>query len=301
MIRLLLKLYPINEQVKPYETPFGHIFQAVIFGWLHENCPQLTHKLHAYGEIRPYAINCHIHKKKPFVEFKIVSYNDVLSSVLIETIIPIEGKILTVAEKKYRVQNLKIERINLKKLIKTSKPVRNFHIHFPTPIHFSTSRGNYPVRFPLPSIFFGNLTSLYNDIIRKTALIERQNFLNWINTHCYVSGYEMKSAEYFIKTNQKVVGGQGSLSYRIKKPNESFYNQNDILEDLSGSHINSKNKQARIKAHYRENCRWIDLLCRLGEYTNVGRNRSAGMGVIRYFPKKYLEKEPALKVLSSIT
>ena len=307
MIKINFKLYPINEQVKPYETPFGHLFQAVIFGWLHENCPKLTHQLHAYEQVRPYAINCHIHKNKPLVEFTIVSYDKPLSSVLIETVKPIDGKILKVADKKYRVRNLQIEKIYLEKLIHNSKPVRNFHIHFPTPIHFSTAKGNYPVRFPLPSMIFGNLSKIWNDMIQQTAQIERQDFLNWVNAHCYVSGYEMRSAKYFIKSDQKVAGGHGSMSYRIKKPNKSFYEKfkpPNILKNpktKSENKLTIENKQEQVKAHYRSNCRWVDLLCRVGEYTNVGRNRTAGMGVIRYFPKNYIEKQPAPKVLSSIT
>ncbi len=302
MIKFHLKLFPINKHVKPYEIPFGHIFQGVIFGWLHKNSPRLAHELHAYQTVRPYAINCHIHKEEPLVEFTIVSFETLLSSSLIDICQSIEGKNLEIAGKKYCIVRTKIEKIYLDKLFKTSVPVRRFHIHFVTPVHFQTTKGNYPVRFPLPSMLFGNLSALWNAILKETSLIARGHFLRWIDSHCYTSGYKMRSCRYFITTAQKVAGGQGSASYNIKKPNERFYdhfyetqhNPSPPVEELGES------KQEFIEKYHSNNCRWIDLLCRLGEYTNVGGNRTAGMGVMRYFPKKYLEKGSPQKAITSI-
>ncbi len=294
MIKFHLRLCPVNEQVKPYEVPFGHVFQGVIFGWLHEQCPRLVHELHTYEKVRPYAINCHIHRKKPLVGFTIVSYSYPLTSALIQAIRPLEGKILTVARKKYRINRLEIEKVFLEELINQSEPVRHFHIRFATPVQFHTAKGNYPVRFPLPSLLFGNLSTIWNNITKKTAQIDRQNFLRWVGAHCYPSGYRMRSAQYFIKTSQKVAGGQGFASYRIKTPNQRFY------EDFNkgSSETLAEGKAEQIRAHYMNNSRWVDILCRLGEYTNVGGNRTAGMGVFLYYPKKYIHKRQSAEVIS---
>lgn len=283
MMKFNFKLYPNNEHVNPYEIPFGHIFQAVIFGWLHQRFPKLIHELHSYQNIRPYAINCHIHQKKPLVEFSVVSYNKTLNGALKAIITSIGNKVLNVGGKKYQVKETKVKKIHITKLLEISKPVRHFHISFITPVHFSTSKGKYSVRFPLPSVLFGNLTTIWNDFLKKSAQIDHQDFMNWIKAHCYPSGYRMRSAQYFIKTSQKVIGGQGFVSYRIRKPNRNFYEQINTSNNLLDK------KEGQIKTHHWNNCFLVEVLCRLGEYLNVGGNRTAGMGVIRYYPKDYLQ------------
>jgi len=49
-----------------------------------------------------------------------------------------------------------------------------------------------------------------------------------------------------------------------------------------------------VNEDYEQNCRWLEILCRFGEYTNVGGNRTAGMGVIRYYPKYYMRERDLL-------
>jgi len=298
MIRFHFELFPINKQVKPYEIPFGHVFQGVIFGWLHEISPELFHELHAYGKVRPYAINCHIHRSEPLVEFSIVSFNSYLSAVLLKIVHSVEGKEFDVAEKKYMIEKCKVEKISYETIFNCMAPIYHFYIDFITPVHFQTSRGAYPIRFPLPEVIFGNLSTIWNNLTEISVKIDRKNFLKWINAHCYASGYRMKSSEYYISSTQKVAGGIGFVSYQVKKPNKNFYEHYEPYrkEDIAIDSIKNE-----INNHYRSNCCWIDLLCRFGEYINVGRNRTAGMGVIRYHPKNYLEEEAKSKLLSSIT
>lgn len=294
MRKFHLELYPMNEQVKPYEIPFGHLFQSVIFGWLHEKCPKLTHELHSYGKIRPYAINCHIHRKDPLVEFTINSFDDSLSTVLHDTIYSVRDDTLDVAGKKYQLQRLHMEKIHLDNLIKASAPINHFHVRFITPIHFRTPSGNYPIRFPMPSHFFSNILKIWNTISPETTTIDTYDLIRWADVHCYPSGYKMKSGKYFISSNQTVAGGLGFVSYRIQKPNYHFY------DDYNEFTTESKDKSLDIDSHYRNSCQWIDLLCRVAEYTNLGGNRTAGMGVIKYYPKRYLEKSQSANMMSHI-
>ena len=61
--------------------------------------------------------------------------------------------------------------------------MKGFNINFVTPTYFNTSMGDYPVRFPIPVILFGNFADLCNDICQEKSEIDRENFLNWVNAH----------------------------------------------------------------------------------------------------------------------
>lgn len=291
MRKFHLKLYPINEHVKPYEIPFGHIFQGVIFGWLHEKCPKLTHELHSYNEIRPYSINCYIHRRDPLVEFSIVSYNQSLSAVLYDIIYSIKKQILDIAGKQYEIQGLKTEEIHLEDLMKASAPVRHFHISFVTPVYFRTPHGDYPIRFPMPSLLISNILKIWNILSKETSPLDSYDLIRWVDIHCFPSGYKMKTSKYYIRNTQTVAGGLGFVSCRINKPNTHYYKKHLALNRQE------EDKASEIDSHYRTNCQWIDLLCRVAEYTNVGGNRTAGMGVIKYYPKSYLNTKQSTKLI----
>jgi hypothetical protein len=97
----------------------------------------------------------------------------------------------------------------------------------------------------------------------------------------------MRTAKSDIGKTRSIAGGIGNITYRISKINKSYYK--DRLKIL-----NHKYDPAYVNAHYSEACCWVDILSKLGTYTNVGGNRTAGLGVIRYFPKNYLSKQDLL-------
>jgi CRISPR/Cas system endoribonuclease Cas6 (RAMP superfamily) len=252
--------------------------------------PNLPMRDHSYEKVRPYNIHCYIHKGEPLVEFTLVSYNQSLSSLLQDIFSSLKNRLINVAQKKYQIQDIRIEDLHLEQLIMESKPVRHFHVSFITPVHFQTSKGNYPIRFPMPIVFFSNMVKIWNSIPEKSAKIDVQDFFQWIEPHCFVSGFKMRSTRYYINTNQIVAGGVGYVTYRIKKPNSHFYEQNITCN------TEFKNTEEDITFHYQNNCHWIDLLCRTAEYTNVGSNRTAGMGHIKYYPKSFIEKKQLAKL-----
>ena len=291
MIKFHLNLLPANGHVKPYEIPFGYTFQSVIFGWLHEHHPRLLHELHSYERVRPYSINCYIHKNMPKVEFTIVSYEQQLSTALLDIITPQKGKSMTVAQKEYIIEDLNIESVKPTVLFHRAKPVKHFHIQFATPCHFNTIHGDYPVRFPMPDELFGNVLTLWKMMAKNVGKnpieLNQQNFRAWINAHMYASSFKMRSASYFIQREKQVAGGQGFVAYRITPLDEYYccgrYNKNK--NSLSTS------EKTEATRDYLTRCRCVEFLARLGEYTNVGGHRTAGMGVIRYFPKAYRDSD----------
>lgn len=288
MIKLTFELYPEDGQIKPYEHPYGYIFRGVIMRWLKEAKPELVHQLHAYGEMRPYAINCIIHKKIAKVDFILVTSQDDLSDALVQDLLLHKKIFLRIGQKNYYFSKIKIERLDLRFFLEHVRPVKGFNINFVRPVYFNTSMGDYPVRFPIPTLLFGNLANIWNKISQDNCEIPRQDFVNWINTHLYVSGYNMKSVRVEIGKFKPVVGGLGNASYQVSKINKVYYKH--YLEQL-----NKPNDYDFINQNYANNCCWLEILCKLGEYTNTGANRTAGMGVMRYYPKVYLSEKNFLQ------
>lgn len=147
--------------------------------------------------------------------------------------------------------------------------------------------GNYPVRFPIPILLFGNLSNLWNDLSNGSSQIEREHFTNWVNAHVYTSGFNMKTVRSEIGKNKPVIGALGHASYRVTKINKQYYKH----------FLAERNKQYNsefVNENYKNNCCWLETLCHLGEYTNAGVNRTAGMGVMRYHPRRYLSDKDFL-------
>ena len=183
---------------------------------------------------------------------------------------------------------VQFEKITVRNFCSSAQPAKSFNIKFLTPAYFNTLMGDYPVRFPIPSLFFGNLANLWNSITEDEGEINRDTFINWVNAHVYVSYYKMKTVRRDINKPRPVYGGIGDAAFRVKKVNKNYYSH--YLEELGRGEEDSD----FLKKDYVNNCKWLDALCHFGEYTNVGANRTAGMGVIRYYPKMYLNAEALL-------
>ena len=287
MIKLTFELFPEDGRIKPYDHPYGYIFRGVIMEWLREIKPELVHRLHEYQEVRPYSINCKIYKKIPKIDFILVSHDEVLSDTLIEDLLSNEKVKLIIGEKNYFISRVNFERVRLQSFFENSRPIKSFNINFITPTYFNTRMGDYPIRVPIPISLFGNLATLWNDISKEGSKIDQNNFLNWLNFHVYISGHKIKSVKRDIGKLKPIVGCFGNVSYQVTKINRNYYKH--FLNEL-----NRKYDYEFVNDDYSNNCRWLEILCKLGEYTNVGANRTAGLGVIRYYPKKYLSNKDFL-------
>ena len=287
MIKLTFGLFPENGHIKPYEHPYGYIFRGVIMDWLNKIKPELVHKLHEYEEIRPYAINCRIYKKIPKIDFILVSFIENLSEILIQDIISSEKIKIDVGQKDYFISSINFERFNFRKFLEQAKSVKIFSLNFVKPTYLNTSMGDYPVRLPLPNLLFGNLANIWNDISSGEAEIDRKTFINWVNAHVYVSGHKIRTVRTYIGKPKPVAGFLGNASFRITKINKNYYKH--LLKELKREY-----DYQFVNEDYSNNCRWLEILCRFGEYTNAGANRTAGMGVIRYYPRRYLMEKDLL-------
>ncbi|MGV9172725.1 MAG: CRISPR system precrRNA processing endoribonuclease RAMP protein Cas6 [Promethearchaeia archaeon] len=281
MIQFTFELYPKSGKLGK-RIPYGYKFRGVIMNWLSESNPELADTFHKKGEVRPYAINTIPRRKESKIEFILTSYNEQLSDTVVQDLLKSEKTQITADGQDFYIAKITFERPNLAQMQSTASPITKFQIHFVTPIYLNTIMGNYPLRFPIPQAFFGNLVNQWNDMVKEENSIDRDDLLEWIGAHMYISGYKMKTVKRDIGKGRPLAGGIGNATYRIKKINSNFYKY--LFEDLD-----AEERFSRVQSHYKQKCEQIDLLCKIGVYTNVGGNRTAGMGVIRYFPKTYLE------------
>ena len=288
MIRLTFELFPEDSRIKPYDHPYGYIFRGVIMKWLHETKPELVHTFHEIEKVRRYAINFKIHKEIPKIDFSIISFDEILSETIMKDLLTGDKVKLTFGQKDYYISKVEFERINLKLIVEKTNPIKRFNINFVRPVYFNANIGDFPVRFPNPGSLFGNLSNLWNDISKDDNTLDRKSIINWVNAHVYVSGYNMKTVQQEIGKEKPVAGGIGNASYSVSKINKNYYKH--YLEEL-----NRQYDYEFVNTDYLSNCRWLEILCKLGEYTNVGANRTAGMGVMRYYPKEYITKKELLK------
>lgn len=283
MIQFTFDLHPEDGKLGKH-FPFGYKFRGVIMKWLVESNPELGDAFHRPGQIRPYAINTIPHRKEGRIEFILTSYDEELSDTVIHDLLQSEKVKLKVNGQTFFIARITFERPNLEQMRKQARALTKFQIQFVTPIYFNTSLGDYPVRFPMPDIFFNNLARLWNDMNNDELKIDRESFIEWINAHVYISGYRMRSAKRDIGKRKPVVGGLGNATYRVTEINRNYYKH--LLEELD-----RKYDIEFVRENYSNNCEWLDTLLKLGTYTNVGGNRTAGMGVIRYWLKERLSKE----------
>lgn len=286
MIKFTFELYPEDGKLGK-RIPFGYKFRGVIMKWLTEYNPELGESFHQPGEMRPYAINTIPRRKENKIEFILTSYNEQLSDTVIQDLLQSERVKLQVDGKQFFIAQITFERPNLDLMKKQAKSITRLQIQFVTPVYFNTSLGDYPVRFPIPDVLFGNLIHLWNDINANGQQLDRDSFMDWVNAHVYISGYRLRSAKRDIGKRKPIVGGLGNATYRVTEINRNYYKK--LLEDMD-----RKYDVEFVNENYSQNCQWLDALCKLGTYTNVGGNRTAGMGVIRYWVKERLTEHMLL-------
>lgn len=247
--------------------------------WLHEIKPELVHFFHEREKVRSYAIDRIVRRDVPKIEFIITTYSDDLSDALLNDLASRTDVSISLGENKYVLASVRFERIDLKLLVESARPIKEFSVRFLRPVYFNTKRGNYPLRFPLPEILFGNLANIWNDLARGTAEIDRTDLTLWIGAHLYSNKFEVSTPRARIG-KAHVRGTKGSIRYKVAKLDEHFYKH--YFKDKQ-----EPSSVERAREHYFNNSRWIDLLARLGQLTNAGENRTAGLGVMRYRPIQY--------------
>ncbi|MGV9198101.1 MAG: CRISPR system precrRNA processing endoribonuclease RAMP protein Cas6 [Promethearchaeia archaeon] len=261
-----------------YFAPQGYIFRAIILDLVKQMDPKISHALHEQNSVKPYALNLHVKPKRERIDLKLHFFDEDLGEPLLNYILEQNHTTLEVRDRTLSVVNIIHGFIDLTEIRRRIKPIKKFNMFFPKATLFNTIYGDYPIRLPIPDTIFGNLAHLWNFYIKdrdELKEIDIDKFTNWIRAHVYVASHKIKTILRYIGNNRTNAGFQGHVSFRVKKPNSFYY---------------EKRKNHKIQDHYTENAKTLNLLCKFGEYTNVGANRTASMGVINYYPKHFFKK-----------
>ncbi|MBA7525407.1 hypothetical protein ES705_17558 [subsurface metagenome] len=151
------------------------------------------------------------------------------------------------------------EEFSLKKLLKEAKAVRNFKIEFLEPTYFNTTRGNNVIRLPIPELIFSNLSNLWDEFFDGIVKFQKEEFIKWINKNVFPSSLEIKTKAKEMGESIPAVGIIGWANFKITHSNSNY-------------------------------SKYVDCLGKFGELSNIGGNRTAGLGVIKYTPLEYFEK-----------
>lgn len=273
LIRLYLKKE--GQPLNVYNKPFGYVFRGVFLNWLNDISPSSSHKFHEYEEVREYAINVWIKEKQNEIVLSLTLDDDVLGTALVDYII--QNPFISIIEEKYQITGIEKGAIDLKEILQNSKPIKSFNLFFPLPCYFNTSFGDYPVRLPIPESIYTNLCNIWNAISEGSADNEREAFSSWVRVHVYLSSCNIRTEKGYIGKNRTIAGFMGNASYRIKKPNIHYFKKIKKIET-----------RKEILLIHEGFSRWVDFLNKMAEYTNMGVNRTASFGIVKYQPKEYL-------------
>jgi CRISPR-associated endoribonuclease Cas6 len=233
----------VGRRVRPY------LFRGIFMDMLKKIDHTLVNNMHFPNQIRPYSINIWYHGEE--IDFILNIFNQNISSEVIEYIFGMKEQKLNVGGTDFLIRNINIDKINITTLLKDSYPVIKFRLRFITPTYFQKKGTDITIRFPSPTSLFTNLTHLWNEFSSEDARINFTDFLEWVDTNLFLTSYQLRTNTIDIGKTARSVGFRGWAVYINQDPSNGFSN-------------------------------WLDTLCKFGELSNLGGNRTAGCGVLNY-------------------
>jgi CRISPR-associated endoribonuclease Cas6 len=163
-------------------------------------------------------------------------------------------------DRTFRIASVTVRSETYKQLWEESEPSEYIRLVFKTPTCFAALGQRYYCMFPEPKRVFGGLLSLWNLYANQLKLGEekREEYLRWLGSQAGVSGFSLETRQ--VSNGETMsLGFMGWVAYRTQ-------------------------------AHERWQ-KLTDCLARSAEYFNVGKNRTAGFGLIRYVEKRMVARD----------
>ena len=244
----------------------GHLIRGAILQEIKNFDNELSEKLHEGNKIRPYSLSPLIPYDKRLnrtkrgeiiveedstLKFRLGILTQELAERMVKITLRSDEMKLQLAEGEFKVASIEIKKKSVKELLmEENHPPTTFSLSFLTPTYFNISRQEFPMRFPDPRYLFMNLATLWNAFCEEKVLVDQEELFNWVENHISINAYKLSTRTVYIAKNAPKIGFKGWTRFQ-----------------LSGE----ENYQ-----------RWVHALARYSEFSNIGANRTAGLGCTQY-------------------
>ncbi len=252
-----IKLLAPQDVIFPLFT--GSIIRASFLHFIAENDSLLADELHRDYSIRPYSISqiktndkkqdksnrseIRIRRGEIF-SFSIRLLNPQLLEKTVRIFVNNANPCFYLLNQEYNVSSFECKKLSFD-LKKQGFMVKIF---FNTPTYFSSLYSSHPVLFPETKYLFMNIAKNWNQFHSNCAKIPLELLKKWLEENVVINDYKMSTRRVYLGKRNPILGFKGWIVYRFLKQDNIFG--------------------------------WIGILCEYAKITNVGGNRTAGMGEI---------------------
>jgi CRISPR-associated endoribonuclease Cas6 len=243
-------LIPKNPEESRRRVP-AYIFRAVLMGMLGKIDSKYIEELHKPNQIRPYAIS--IKNDAQEIRFELIILTEEFSKAIMDYILTLNEFAVNINQNEYILLKIDLETIKMETFIKQGQKISKFNLRFLTPTYFNIVGRDFDMRLPEPTFLFENIAHIWNQFAPGGSGIDFSGLYEWISKNVFISSYQLKTRAFPIGKETPVIGCTGWATYLVKDPENGY-------------------------------AIWLDALLRFAEYSNLGGNRTAACGVIRYEP-----------------
>ena len=236
---------------RPPEFVYPYVFRGFFLDMIKDVDPALAAALHDEQGIKPYSIQ---YAFKQFeIELTINLFTHGIARPLYNYLVGLQDMSISLGKTTYTMFRVGMKEIGYRDLLEHSHPVRACRVQFLSPTYFNSDTHSFNIKLPLPGLVFKNLAQMWNEFTAHQVDVDVPRFIDWVTKSVEISSFDMRTVPVTLGKGRSISGMQGWLKYRLGDSIEGFE-------------------------------RWVDCLLDLARYTNVGGNRTAGMGMIRYLP-----------------
>lgn len=249
-------LKPEEDIQLPHYT--GHISRGILLSLIKSSNPSSSQELHEANVLKPYSVTPIFFKSKKKTD----------AGYLMDSSLPCTFKIrflkgkyvrelmknferrssFMLKDKTLRLEVLKVNSSEYEDL-KTSAPAEKIHFEFITPTRLSALGRSREYLFPEPKKIFGGLLKIWNDFSGfPIPSSDFEDYMNWLGRESWVTRYYLRTELRYTKKG-KIVGFIGNATFA--------FGESEKWRRLSAS------------------------LARLSEFSNIGKGRTSGFGVVK--------------------
>jgi CRISPR-associated endoribonuclease Cas6 len=255
-----LKTFATKSVKLPVFT--GYISRGLALHMLRSVNPSLSQYLHQPNVMKPYSVTpLYFKSSRKYADgyeidvsspclFKIKILDDTVARAVMDFLASNES--IYILDTMFKTSSIIVKTEDFTK-VQDSKLIR---IDFDSPTHLSKISSKFDTLFPDPSSLFPNLMRIWDSCTDdKFGKEVHMRYKTWVEKNVIVSAYNLRTLTVFSGKNMKI-GFIGWSNYRID---------------------DEKNSEFGLTTN---------KLAKFAEYSNVGMERTAGFGVVRYSTKK---------------